>query len=151
MIINPVQTHVFPEDLSVFLGAFVKSDCWFVHDFLYVSPFDGTIWFQMARFIWNLMFNILKNLLRKFNFHLNLTWIAGINIKSNIHLCWYIGRFFLEWNILQTTNAVEIKIHTLSAIFFDRKSTRLRDNVEETWYSQTGHRWYLRACALHAG
>jgi len=51
MIINPIQTHVFHEDLSVFLGAFAKSDYWFVHDFLYVCPSDRTIWLKMARFI----------------------------------------------------------------------------------------------------
>jgi len=36
----------------------------------------------------------------------------------------------------------------LCAIFFDRKSSCLWDNVEKTWYSKTGHRWYLRTFAF---
>ena len=45
----------------------------------------------------------------------------------------------------------KIKTHILFSVTYIRKSCRLWDNVEKTWYSRAAHRWQYGACALHGG
>jgi hypothetical protein len=69
-------------------------------------------------------------------------------MKAYIHLC-HLAELLLGWQMFQAKFIQKIKTHILCSITFFRKSFRLWDNVEKTWYSQTGHRWqYNKAHAL---
>jgi len=50
-------------------------------------------------------------------------------MKTYVHL-WYLGAFFLEWEIFQTKVVEKIKTHILCSITSSRKWCRLWDNVE---------------------
>jgi len=47
-----------------------------------------------------------KNLSRKFTFHWNRTRLTGTLHEINIHLWWYLDKYYLKWERFQTT-AVE--------------------------------------------
>ena len=73
-----------------------------------------------------------------------------LHMNTYFHLWQYLAEFFLEWRMFQTNVVEKDKTHILYSInIFPRKSCRLWDNVENIWYSQTGHGWqYNTALAL---
>jgi len=60
---------------------------------------------------------------------------------TNIHFWSYLSEFYLEREIFQAEVVEKIKTHVLCSVNVFLKSRRLRDNVEKTWYSRTGHRY----------
>jgi len=78
---------------------------------------------------------------------MNLTRITGIYKTTNIHLRSNLAQFCLEWQMLPTKVAEQIKTHILCSI------TLFSENhaVYEIMWKNIGHTWHNGACALHAG
>ena len=107
----------------------VKSDYHLWHVFLYVlmKPLGSTRRTSMI-FIFEYFF---ENLSKNSSFIKIWQELQALYLKNNIHLTLYLSQFFLEWEMLQTRVAEEIKTHILYFITYFRKSCRLWDNMDK--------------------
>ena len=99
-----------------------KRNYWLRHVCVSVYPtVHPSVTTQQLCYLWMdfhkiLVFSILKNMSRKFNFHLNLTRITDT-------LCSHLVHFFLERGMFQTEVVGKIKTHIMFKNYF-RKSCR---------------------------
>ena len=94
---------------------------------MYVRP-HGTTRLQLDGFYLHLIpehFFFLENLSRKFKFHSIVTETPALYIKIDVHLCWYLAEFFLEWELFQTKVVQKVKTHILCSTTVFRTLCRL--------------------------
>jgi len=94
------------------------------------------------------------SIFRKYIEKIQISLKSGTLHEDQYSFWSYLAQFFLEWEILQTKVAENIKMHILCSMFlFFRKSCRLWGNVEK--YSTAGQATYENTngarAPLHTG